>query len=446
MLAALALLLLTAPAVLAQDVPNPDARYEYIVVLEWDQNPFEYGPYFFDVIGETSPDRTTYITHYYEYALNGFAVMLTLDQIAKADRLIADRSMAGVQDISQSRELGIPALDAEAKANNTTSLVRNAEVLPTGIARIHAAAGDYGNVDVAVIDTGVDTKHPDLNVVGGVDCTVPRGQTQRWGVDDYGHGTHVAGTIGAKANGVGVVGVAPGARIWSVKVLDANGSGTWGTVLCGLDWVAEMSGTIDVANMSLGGPGTDTGCDGDDPMHRAICVVTESVIVVVAAGNSATNAAEFTPASYPEVVTVAAYSDFDGQGGGAGLAPNANCTALSIDDNRASFTNFGEPVDIYAPGVCILSTLPSTVNGSGERVPGYGYASGTSMASPHMAGAIARFLSENPDQREYAVEQVLTWAAANGEPVASDPNINDLFLLYIGAGVPRYEGSTGPGA
>ena len=112
------------------------------------------------------------------------------------------------------------------------------------------------DVDVAVIDTGVDFQHPDLNVVGGVTCNnrLPLSATcKSGGDDDHYHGTHVAGTIGALDNGIGVVGVAPGARIWPVKVLSSSGSGYSSQIIAGIDWVAANASTIEVANMSLGG-------------------------------------------------------------------------------------------------------------------------------------------------------------------------------------------------
>jgi subtilisin len=114
------------------------------------------------------------------------------------------------------------------------------------------------DVDVAVIDTGVDFQHPDLNVVGGVNCATggPFNSTcSSGGDDDHYHGTHVAGTIAAIDNGSGVVGVAPGARIWAVKVLNSRGSGYSSWIIAGIDWVAANAGTIEVANMSLGGSG-----------------------------------------------------------------------------------------------------------------------------------------------------------------------------------------------
>ena len=162
-----------------------------------------------------------------------------------------------------------------------------AQDLPPGIDRIEADASSAGSgsgggsvdVDVAIIDTGIDRKHRDLNVVGGVNC-VPGGLPPN---DLHGHGTHVSGIVAAKDNRLGVVGVAPGARLWAVRVLDSQGSGTWSSIMCGVDWVTEHADTIEVANMSLGGPGTEGSCT-DGGLREAICKsVAAGVTYVVAA-------------------------------------------------------------------------------------------------------------------------------------------------------------------
>ena len=144
----------------------------------------------------------------------------------------------------------------------------HAQTVPTGIRRIFADTNpnlridgndDYRvDVDVAVIDTGIDRQHPELNVVGGINCaagSIFRTTCTGDGDDTHYHGTHVAGTIAALDNGNGVVGVAPGARLWAVKVLDSRGSGYSSWIVAGIDWVAARAGDIEVANMSLGGSG-----------------------------------------------------------------------------------------------------------------------------------------------------------------------------------------------
>jgi len=241
------------------------------------------------------------------------------------------------------------------------------------------------NVDVAVIDTGIDASHPDLNVVASVNCSggAPwKMSCGSGGADDNGHGTHVSGTIGALDNGIGVVGVAPGARLWAVKVLNSQGSGYMSWIVAGIDYVAAHAGEIEVANMSLG-------CEcSSAAMDTAITnAVAAGVVFVVAAGNNGTNADTFSPANHPDVITVSALADFDGIPGHLG---SPTCRT-DQDDTLADFSNWGATVEIAAPGVCITSTWPGG---------GYNTISGTSMASPHVAGAAALLASRsNPGGR-----------------------------------------------
>jgi subtilisin len=276
------------------------------------------------------------------------------------------------------------------------------EQVPIGVRRIGAATSTTvehsSGIGVAVLDSGVDLTHPDLNVADGTNCVTAGAPAD----DDNGHGTHVAGTIAAKNNGAGVVGVAPGTKIWAVKVLDAAGNGSASSIICGLDWVTanETSKNIEVLNMSLGGPGdpVEPCSTTTDPLHRAVCRVTGTgVLSVVAAGNDGWDfdyaPQPDVPAAYMEVLTVTAMSDSDGKGGRVGAAPS--CDPLESDDFPATFTNFAAAYGssshtIAAPGVCITSTWPTNLSASG-----YAVASGTSMASPHVAGIAA--LCENHD-------------------------------------------------
>lgn len=262
-----------------------------------------------------------------------------------------------------------------------------AQTLPTGIDRIegelssHFASNSW-NITVAVLDTG-SGPHSELNIAGGKNCSTGKSFS-----DGNGHGTHVAGTIGAINNTAGVVGVAPGIPIYSVRVLNNAGLGTWSSVICGIDWVTANAASlkIKVANMSLGGNGSDDGNCGNsnaDAMHKAICgSVGAGVTYAVAAGNSNVDFAGFVPAAYNEVLTVTAMADFNGQPGGGAAA---TCRS-DVDDTSADFSNFTLPGSsdeghtIAAPGVCILSTW---------KRGGYNTISGTSMASPHTAGTAA---------------------------------------------------------
>jgi subtilisin len=267
--------------------------------------------------------------------------------------------------------------------------------VPTGIQRIFAntnpqiainGVDDYRvDVDVAVIDTGVDLQHPDLNVQVGVNCYNWWPFTAKCvsgGDDDHYHGTHVAGTIGALDNGIGVVGVAPGARIWPVKVLSSSGSGYSSQIIAGIDWVTAHASTIEVANMSLGGSGFSQA--EYDAIQGA---VNAGVAFAVAAGNDDADAKNYSPGGFNNVLSVSALADFDGIPGGLGVS---TCRA-DQDDTLADFSNWGTEIDVAAPGVCIYSTYPIE-QGS------YGTISGTSMASPHAAGVLALLASRsNPN-------------------------------------------------
>jgi subtilisin family serine protease len=304
------------------------------------------------------------VSHRYHSALKGYAATIPL---ARIDDVRGDPRVAFV-----SEDRPVTAV---------------AQTLPTGIDRIDADVSSHfssnsWDIAVAVIDTG-SGPHSELNIAGGKNCS-----TGKSFGDGNGHGTHVAGTIGAITNAAGVVGVAPGIPIYSVRVLNNAGSGSWSSVVCGIDWVTANAAAlkIKVANMSLGGVGTDDGNCGNsnnDALHKAICnSVAVGVTYVVAAGNDNGDLAGFVPAAYDEVLAVTAIADFNGQPGGGAAA---TCRS-DVDDTPANFSNFaaiGSPDanhTIAAPGVCILSTW---------KGGGFNTISGTSMASPHAAGTAA---------------------------------------------------------
>lgn len=229
-----------------------------------------------------------------------------------------------------------------------------AQTLVWGVDRIDAElawpAGNTGQgVKVAVLDTGIDSSHPDLLVAGGVNFAgIKDGSTQPadW-KDNHGHGTHCAGILAARNNGIGVVGVAPDAILYAVKVLADDGSGYTSDVIQGLDWCATNG--VKVASLSLGGTSTTS--------LRNACAraYAQGVLIVAAAGN--TGGAVMFPAAYPSVVAV---------------------SATDSSNWRASFSSYGPEIELAAPGVSIFSTYKG-----GQ----YAYMSGTSMACPHVSGA-----------------------------------------------------------
>jgi len=226
-----------------------------------------------------------------------------------------------------------------------------------GVQKVWGAAqpsATGSGIKVAVIDTGIDLTHPDLqgNIAGGATFVSLTSTPD----DDNGHGSHVAGIIAALDNSIGYVGVAPGASLYAVKVLDRNGSGYVSAVAQGIDW-ARTSG-MNVGNMSLGSSSPSTTLE--DACNAA---QTAGLLLVAAAGNSGDGSTATTELSYP-----GAYAACVGVG------------ATDIYDHLASFSNTGSFVDVSAPGVSVPSCY---------KDGGYATLSGTSMASPHVAGLAA---------------------------------------------------------
>jgi subtilisin len=262
------------------------------------------------------------------------------------------------------------------------------QTTPWGVGRIHAdvvwPGGNTGaGVDVAIIDTGIEGRHPDLAVVDGINYAGPpekEGSTDPadWN-DGYGHGTHCAGIVAALNNGIGVVGVAPGARLHAVKVLDDSGLGYTSDVIQGLEWSAKNH--MQIASMSLGGGGSTSLQQACDAAFAA------GVLLVAAAGNSA-GPVSF-PAAYPSVIAV---------------------SATDSQDQLAYFSSFGPEVELAAPGVNIYSTFKG---GS------YTTLSGTSMACPHVTGTAALVWAAGAASNA-AVRDILTGAAEDLGTVGRD--------------------------
>jgi subtilisin family serine protease len=389
--------------------PDPDkgptsAENRYIVVLKSDAGSERAAAN--DIAADAGGVTPT---HVYEYVFPGFAAVIPGDK---------------VDDVRNDPRVEAVVPDGIVHAY--------AQTLPTGVNRIDADTNDTANinnvddrvdVDVAVIDTAGNDTHEDLNIHAWGNCT-----PSHFNGDDDGHGTHVGGTIGALDNDIGVVGVAPGARLWNIKVL-VNGGGFDSWIICGLDLVTKYAtdqgdglGDIEVANLSLGGGGTDSDCATNflDVEHQAYCrAVDAGVTVVVAAGNESDDAANHTPAAYDEVITVSALADSDGLPGGQGDPPRVG----EPDDSLALFSNFGADVDIAAPGRDILSTVPGN---------GYdGTFSGTSMASPHVAGAAALYLADNPGESPATAKAALL-AAREDIALAGDPDGINEGVLDVG--------------
>lgn len=325
--------------------------------------------------------------HRFERTAPGFSARMTLSQ---ANEVATDEKVLSIR----------PARRFKLAAQST----------PRGIRRVKAAPDGPSpdvDVDIAVLDTGIGpVGGPELNIAGGINCaqnpSAPGYDPDDWG-DSFSsrHGTHVAGIAAARDNSIGVVGVAPGARVWSVRVFE-GGFGDEATIACGIEWAISTHdgplappGTqpIEVINMSLQGPRGQIveQCPGapDDLIHRAICeAVDVGISVVVAAGNSSSNARRVSPAGYDQVITVGALSDFDGQGGG-NAASDCAFYDKERDDAYGRYSNYGEDIDIVAPGTCVVSTTTGSPGATRSLT-------GTSMSAPHVTGAVARYLAANP--------------------------------------------------
>jgi subtilisin len=354
-------------------------------------------------------------TNVFKHAARGYAAELNPGQVRAIER---DRSVMAV----------IPDSVVELVAQVTPPGVRRVRTTSSPLTHINGVdlASHRINADVAIIDTGIQPDHPDLRVVGGYDCTRPgtrteRSRSSRWR-DDHGHGTHVAGIVGALDNTRGVVGVAPGVRLWSVRVFTATGYSRISWIACGIDWITSKRDPnnsarplIEVANMSLRDKGTDDrncGYSVTDIEHQAICRSTaRGTLYVVAAGNDANVAGNWRPASYNEVITVSAMADYDGKPGGLASAPCVAFGRRDSDDTFADFSNYGLDIDLIAPGVCVRSTYRGST---------YATVSGTSMATPHVAGAAALFLVAHPGTTPADVRSAIRAAGAFDWRTSSD--------------------------
>jgi subtilisin family serine protease len=385
--------LLAAGSALTQAQTQPtvdEASDDYIVVLNDNvDNPSQ-------VAGGMEQQQSVDVGFVYSHALDGFSAEIP-DENLGAVR--ADPQVDYV-------EPDVTAYAAE-------------QTLPWGIDRIDAdlsstmagdGTGQVDNVNGYIIDTGIGASHPDLNVINHVNF---RGDGQN--TDCNGHGTHVAGTVAARDNDQDVVGVAPGAPLTGVKVLGCGGGGPISGVIKGVDWVTANAAKPAIANMSLDGPASQT---LDDAVRKS---AQSGIFYSIAAGNDGQPACNYSPAR-----AGLAQEDTNGDGLINFEDSNGIVTTAATDksDNVPDWSNYGRCVDIWAPGVSILSTKL----GGGTTTM-----SGTSMAAPHVGGGGALYLSASTSSTPKDVEQVLKDDAQTPGTLSNAPSgTRYITLEYVG--------------
>ena len=228
------------------------------------------------------------------------------------------------------------------------------------------------------------------------------------------------------------MGVVPGARLWAIKSMGNDGHGRTSNILCGLDWMIGQQQSASgpkfiAANMSIAGPleypNRPCGIGTGDTYHELMCAAMDAGIVIAVAAANDSRVVNQRPAIYDEPITVGAIADFDGKPGGKGKQKSV-CPWYSpdTDDTYANFSDWGAAVDILAPGKCILSTFP------GGR---YAWMSGTSMATPHVAGAIALYRMRYPDAKPQQVKQALVSAGTRNWRTGTSPDGRAYRLLQV---------------
>jgi subtilisin len=313
------------------------------------------------------------------------------------------------------------------------------QTVPAGVQHINADQvwNNFNNgscctgsgVVVAVLDTGLDLNHADLagNIIGGATCLGASDYPDvtscaaDGGMDDEGHGTHVGGIIAAMNNSVDVVGVAPKASLYSVKVLDSTGSGYDSNIIAGLDWVATQT-SARVVNMSLGRPGScldPTTDPSADAIRTALQVLKGmNISIVVAAGNDASaEVKDMVPAGCPEVMAVASTTAKLGSSKCRPLPAGIPADTASYFTTDGAMDSNGVGVTISAPGETQENNTCATIQSDGIESLALGGGtikmSGTSMASPHVAGVAALMLEANPNLCPDGVRQILRQYAQN---------------------------------
>jgi subtilisin family serine protease len=294
---------------------------------------------------ETNVAGDVQVLKVYSNSINGFAATMTADA---ANKIAQDPR---VKFIEKDIEITIEGRGGKPGGGGGGSTPQST---PWGITKVNGGVTYSGNSVAWIIDTGIDTDHPDLNVDASRGYSVFTRGKDAGVADGNGHGTHVAGTVAAIDNEIGVIGVAAGATVIPVKVLNSQGSGTYSGVIDGVDFVAAHGTDGDVANMSLGGPPSQA-------LDDAIVAASANVKFSLAAGNENADANGSSPARVngSNIYTI---------------------SAMDVNSKLASFSNYGNPpIDYAAPGVSIYSTWKGGA---------YNSISGTSMAAPHAAGVL----------------------------------------------------------
>jgi len=411
LLLALAMLAVLAPATHAAPASEP-----YIVVLKDDvAHPA-------NVAHRHEDNRGAEVGHIYGVAIKGYSADLTPGELAAIKR---DPNVDHVERDGVIQPDFVGSQIKRVFANQNPQLAIN-EVNDVSI-----------NADIAILDTGV-APHNDLNIAGRTDCVDRGGEClDGAGADEDGHGTHVAGVAAAIDNNFGMVGSAPGARIWSVRVMDKASSYSYtlqldmasshmSDAIAGVNWVTAHSNVIEVANMSFHCHHSQGAC-ASEAMEAAIAAsVNSGVVWVAAAGNRSINLAGDIydygvtyPAVFPDVIAVSAVQDFDGLPGSLSNQYCADSRGLfgGTDDRLALYSNYGPAVDIAAPGSCVFSTYPGG---------GYAIMSGTSMASALVAGAAADVATQYEPNNRAGVDVIRNTLLSSG-----NYNWSDRIMEYV---------------
>ena len=357
---------------------SPDAiDGQYIVVLKAPATGEDNAA--LDAAVDRAQDLGADVTHEYGDAINGYAAEMSSTELAKARQDPAVAYIAADQTVSIDGTRSVSSWGQD-RIDQRSGL--NGKLTTTG---------DGTGVTAYVIDTGILSTHDDLD--GRVTSSYTAISDGNGTEDCNGHGTHVAGTIGGTQYGI-----APKVNLVAVRVLDCNGSGSSSGVIAGINWVTANHVSPAVVNMSLGGA-------ANAPLDNAVAAsIASGVTYAIAAGNDTADACSYSPARVPGAITVAASTNSDAD---------------------ASFSNYGTCVDLYAPGAGITSDWDTSDSATNTI-------SGTSMATPHVAGAAALYLQANPSAAPADVASALVGNATSGA-LTGVPSSTPNLLLYVGS-------------